>query len=408
MHSLIDRICREQVSFDEIVASWNKFDLGLLDELSTTEQDPEWHAEGDVATHTAMVLAETYRELDAAAADLDESRRRMLLLAAIFHDIAKPLTTTRREINGRERVTSPRHADRGRSYLAYRLGRLGLPMSEIAGILGLVGYHHHPRKLVVEDQSQSHWRRVAREADVRLLYHLECADLKGRLCKDLAEQLEIIELFRLECETNELWENPNPWLEWENALDSELAKLPESARHRALALLISEGERERSPSPWNAWMSSHDIRQSGKTFTLLVGVSGSGKSTWTSQQPDNAIRISLDEIRTEIAGKVSSQKHNGRVAQLARERLKAALREGKSVIWDGTNLREDRRRQLIGIAEDYGALTRIIAFQTTTETLRQRNVSRNKPVPIAVLERQIERVQWPTRVEAHDLVVVST
>ncbi|MEM7537287.1 MAG: AAA family ATPase [Chloroflexota bacterium] len=407
MHPLIDKICQEQVAFDEIVASWSGLDLGLLRELSATEQDSEWHAEGDVGTHTGMVLAETYRELAESAADLDESRKRILLLSAIFHDIAKPLVTTRRTIKGRERVTSSRHAERGRSWLAYRLGHLGLPASEIAGILGLVGYHHHPRRLVTNDEPHPHWRRVAREADVRLLYHLECADLRGRWCQDLAEQLEIIELFRAECEMLGLWENKNLWSEWEHELDSELTTLTEPERSRAISLVISEGEQGRAHSPWNAWMRSHDTRHSDKTFTLLVGVSGSGKSTWVGQQPDDTTVIRLDDIRAEMTGDVSNQKHNGRVAQLAKERLRAALRQRGNVIWDGTNLREDRRRSLLNIAEDYGAFTRIVVFQTTTETLHQRNRVRDKPIPMDVLERQIERMQWPTRVEAHELVVVS-
>ncbi len=38
-----------------------------LRRLKDTPQDPEWHAEGDVHTHTAMVLAELYRELDSPA-----------------------------------------------------------------------------------------------------------------------------------------------------------------------------------------------------------------------------------------------------------------------------------------------------------------------------------------------------
>lgn len=406
MNPLVEKMCREEVPFEEVVASWSQLDFGLLDEMSATEQDPEWHAEGNVATHTAMVLAEAYNELLDDAMDLDESRRRILLLAAVLHDIAKPITTVRREIGGRERVVSPRHAERGRSWLVYRLGHLGISAREIAGVLGLVGFHHHPRKLVADDQPAYFWRRLAREADVRLLYHLERADIRGRKHENRENELEVLELFRLECEQLGIWNNDNPWRDWEEALEAELTLLPPERRSRAVSLIVSEGERGSSLAPWNAWMRTHEIRESSKTFTLLVGVSGSGKTTWVHQLPSDTVVVSLDEIRTEVSGNPSDQKHNGRVIQLAKERLREALRQECNIVWEGTNLREDQRRMLIGLAEDYGAFTQIVGFQTMTGILRRRNDMREKPVPANILERQIERIQWPTVDEAHEFRVL--
>jgi putative nucleotidyltransferase with HDIG domain len=70
-------------------------------------QDPLWHAEGDVLTHTRMVCE--------ALCGMDQWRtlppedRSVLFAAALMHDIAKPVV--QREEWGR--IRTPRHASKG-------------------------------------------------------------------------------------------------------------------------------------------------------------------------------------------------------------------------------------------------------------------------------------------------------
>jgi tRNA nucleotidyltransferase (CCA-adding enzyme) len=63
--------------------------------LAGVPQDPDWHPEGDVGTHTMFVV-------DAAAKiaereGLEDDARAVLLFAALTHDFAKPKTTMLRE-----------------------------------------------------------------------------------------------------------------------------------------------------------------------------------------------------------------------------------------------------------------------------------------------------------------------
>lgn len=89
MSALIYLLTRpEPVTFDELSAELRPV-LPLLGELPHTPQDPEWHAEGDVATHSALVLARAHE----LSEGLDPFDRAALLLAAALHDIGKALTT---------------------------------------------------------------------------------------------------------------------------------------------------------------------------------------------------------------------------------------------------------------------------------------------------------------------------
>ena len=71
-------------------------------------QDPEWHAEGDVFTHTKMVC-EALLQLPEFQV-LDEQEQHILFAAAMLHDVEKRSTTKREIENGKERIVSPHHA----------------------------------------------------------------------------------------------------------------------------------------------------------------------------------------------------------------------------------------------------------------------------------------------------------
>ena len=97
--------------------------IDLYPELAATigcEQEPRWHPEGDVWTHTLFVC-------DAAASIAERegqgpADRAVLLLAALVHDLGKPETTVLES----GRVRSRGHAETVETYRAF-LGRIGAP-----------------------------------------------------------------------------------------------------------------------------------------------------------------------------------------------------------------------------------------------------------------------------------------
>ncbi len=59
--------------------------------MAACQQDAQWHAEGEVWTHTRMVCAELERLANWPL--LDRATQLKLLFTALFHDAGKPATT---------------------------------------------------------------------------------------------------------------------------------------------------------------------------------------------------------------------------------------------------------------------------------------------------------------------------
>lgn len=406
----MDKLCQEiaaggQPSWETILSAWQRH-FPLLAELEATAQDPVWHGEGNVAVHTAMVVEEIRRSQPGNGPTPETAL--ILQLAAVFHDIGKPLTTRWKEPadGGPARLVSPRHAESGRDYLCLRLAALDLPWEVEKIVLALTALHHHPRRLVADDAPPARWYQLASQCPPRLLYDLEQADLRGRICEDLEGQLEIMELFRMRCAELNLWDNPDPWSGWREEIHHAFASRSPAFRRHALEAAVLDASEGLIQSVEEGIARAWQLKDPAPEFNLLWGPSGSGKSEWIRRHGGSAAVVSLDELREKICGKRGDQSMNGQVLQAAKEQIKLHLRQGLSVIFDATNLRRELRAGLLNLATAYGARTIITALRTPVHELESRNRQRPHPVSKAVLERQCSRLEWPEAGEAHHVEVI--
>ena len=114
-----------------------------IEKLAGVPQDPLWHPEGDVGTHTMHVL-------DAAAhiavrESLGSDARAVLLFAALAHDFGKPATTELRERGGSMRWTSWGHEPLGGPIARQFLARVGIKNAIADQVAPLIENHlaHH-------------------------------------------------------------------------------------------------------------------------------------------------------------------------------------------------------------------------------------------------------------------------
>jgi len=148
--------------------------------LRGTPQEPEWHPEGDVFTHTQLCL-------DALTA-LDEwkngnaPRRRLLMFAVLAHDFGKPATTQRAEKRGALRWISPGHESAGGPLAEGFLRRIGAPLGLDAPVRALVVNHlaHHHGQAQFSDTSVRRLARKLAPATIDDLAVVMRADSNGR------------------------------------------------------------------------------------------------------------------------------------------------------------------------------------------------------------------------------------
>ncbi|MEO8098328.1 MAG: HD domain-containing protein [Acidobacteriota bacterium] len=150
--------------------------------LDGVPQDPGWHPEGDVGTHTMFVVD--------AAANIAEREgligddRAVLLFSSLCHDFAKPATTLLRERDGRMRWTSWGHEPDGGPMARGFLERIHIKAAIVNQVVPLVENHLAHSSLAKKGEvTVRAVRRLAQRlapASIEQLVRLIEADHSGR------------------------------------------------------------------------------------------------------------------------------------------------------------------------------------------------------------------------------------
>jgi hypothetical protein len=114
-------------------------------QLKDTPQNPEWHSEGNVLIHTAIVFRNVVGDLPL----FSESEQRILLAAAVIHDCQKPASMGRHPKTGA--ITAYGHAERA-AKLVPEVGPsiFGLNKDETAKLEWVVAHHMRAHQISAE------------------------------------------------------------------------------------------------------------------------------------------------------------------------------------------------------------------------------------------------------------------
>ena len=179
IEKLILRSRRPSIGF-ALLREWSLLDAVApeLVPLIGTPQDPEWHPEGDVWTHTLLAIDQAV----GAREGLGTPRALAVMLGTLCHDLGKPSTT--RMMEGRLR--SYGHEEAGLPPTSALLDRWNvhrLAGYDVRGqVLGLVGNHLKPGQFYDDRErvSDGAIRRLARRCEPDLLQRVARADCLGR------------------------------------------------------------------------------------------------------------------------------------------------------------------------------------------------------------------------------------
>jgi tRNA nucleotidyltransferase (CCA-adding enzyme) len=177
-----------------------------LAQLRGGHQNPASHPEGDVWTHNNLVL-------DACAAicreaKLNDNLTLVLMLAALCHDLGKPLTATL--IDGVWR--NPGHELVGDAPTRALLGRIGCPTSMVERIVELVREHGQPCRLWRQNLTQpvtdGTIRRLALRVPIIPLSRLVLADFRGRASAEVLGPCFMVDWLLERAASLDVMENP--------------------------------------------------------------------------------------------------------------------------------------------------------------------------------------------------------
>lgn len=328
-----------------------------LDAMKEIPQNPEYHAEGDVYRHTEMVCEKLIKLSKWQEADPVEQE--ILLLAAAFHDIGKPVCTKLEE----GKWISPGHTIVGekefRRMVYQDSGRFGLTFSQREIVAKLIRHHGLPVWFWTKKRPERGLIQAAESIPLRLLYLLAKADGLGRLGSSREEFLEQIELFA------------DPYTRFQYFQKEDL------------------------------WRGAGLYDDTEFDVILMSGLPLAGKDSWIEKNGGNIPVISLDDIREEFG--FSPAKGSDKAAHIALERAKVYLRRKEPFIWNATNIIRETRRKLVNLFAGYGARVHILYLEVPYQELLARNRTRARCIPEPVLEKMIRKLELPEPWEAYEV-----
>ncbi len=352
----------------------------VIDRMASSVQDPVFHGEGDVWTHTRLVCEALARLGEFR--QLPEKSRRPLALAALLHDMGKPGCT--RMEGGR--VTAYFHGRIGshmaRTLLWLEFGLAGTPeaINLRETCCALIRDHMLPFHLLDKEDPVRSARRfaaigeLASDTVLSSLILLAEADALGRVARDQSELMDALELAR--------------------GIGAEAGCL-NGPFHFASALT-----REKYFQGTNVWPDQALYDDSVAEAILMSGLPGVGKDTYIRNNFPNLPVVSMDVIRRRMD--ISPRDDQGRVVQAAKEEARVLLRQRQPFVWNATSLTRNRSQQ-IGLFGQYGFRTRVIYLETPWQENLRRNADRKERVPENVLTSMLDKLELPQLFEAREV-----
>lgn len=354
--------------FEACLAAFPQLELA-----KTTPQSSIYHAEGDVWTHTKMVVEELLA-LPAYVA-LVRSEQVIVFLAALLHDVAKATTTVVDPVTGS--IGQPGHSRKGAIDARVALWDVGTPFEAREAVCRLINVHQLPFHVVEGSRRGRSPEFIVRELSwqisIPLLALLAEADMRGRICADKQKVLDNIELFREVARDEGCYGHPRPFVD----------------AHTRLSYFRGADVHPDYPL----------FQEPGSRVTVMSGLPASGKDTWVDEHRKGLPVVSFDDAREELG--LKHGKNDGMAAHFAVDKAKALLRSREPFVWNATHISESMRTKSLDLLFAYNAEVEVVYLERSRSELLRRNSKRDSSLTNKALQAMLFKWDVPMATEAH-------
>ena len=147
------------------------------------------------------------------------------------------------------------------------------------------------------------------------------------------------------------------------------------------------------------------MRTVAQEIIFLYGPPAAGKSTfakyYAESHPDFC-RIGADDVRLDLYGSSDSYGNPEEIYAELLRRMRVALDEGKSILYDAVNMRKSYRIDFLAELSGYNIAKTIIQLPTAKSVCLERFLRRKRTIPIKSVEHYFTMDERPTYEEGWD------
>lgn len=351
-----------------------------FERMKGCEQNPYWHAEGDVWEHTKKVCEEAImviKGLTKAETNPDffnDDEKEILLTAALFHDIGKPITSS---VGKDGKIHSYGHETEGEKLTRYILWEEDMRKRE--KVCALIKWHMDILELFKHKNYLERILVIAKEvSDFKILIALKYCDLRGSETSDPERQQSYKTL----------------------------------AAIGRMGMLLCNNKTYLALPLYN--QLTQYVGTEMQDVYVMIGLPGAGKSTFIDyivkdkKLKDYAV-ISRDLVRAKLGLCKNDEKYLGtpeeeeKVTEEFNRLLIDAVRKGYTVFIDNMNNRRKYRDGYKNLLKGYKI--KWIYIYVQAPTLKD-NISRRKgQIPEESFKPMVTRFEWPSVDEYNELYV---
>ena len=132
-----------------------------------------------------------------------------------------------------------------------------------------------------------------------------------------------------------------------------------------------------------------ELRLPDPCLVVLVGVSGSGKSTWAARHFDAAQVVSSDALRGVVGLHERDQRASKDAFAVLDQIVQARLRRGLTTVIDSTGLEPASRAAWLAMARRHTRPAHLVVLEVPERQARARNKTRDDPVASKIVTTQL-------------------